>query len=152
MPFFREYHTRILELHAEIQKILETLPPEALEWTPAPEMSTITVLVTHLTGAERFLIGDIIMETPTGRDRSAEFSARGASPADLIARLRLAEQDLERWLGTLKLEDLEKSHLHPRHGKQVSASFALLHALEHASEHLGHIQLTAQLWVQRQVV
>jgi hypothetical protein len=32
----------------------------------------------------------------------------------------------------------------------ITGGWALLHALEHAYLHLGHIQLTCQMWRQRQ--
>jgi uncharacterized protein DUF664 len=34
----------------------------------------------------------------------------------------------------------------PRTGEQVTAGWALLHAIEHLREHVGHAQLTRQLW------
>jgi hypothetical protein len=46
---------------------------------------------------------------------------------------------------------LETERTHPRHGNQVSVAWALLHALEHAATHVGHIQLTVQLWHQKSV-
>jgi hypothetical protein len=46
----------------------------------------------------------------------------------------------------LTLTDLETTRLHPRHGRQVSVTWALTHALEHAALHLGNLEITAQLW------
>jgi hypothetical protein len=63
--------------------------------------------------------------------------------------------DSERYLvhafEELKLSDLAAMRTHPRHGNQVSVSWALLHALDHVATHVGHIQITVQLWHQRLV-
>jgi hypothetical protein len=108
-------------------------------------MNSINVLVVHLTGAERFLIGDIIMGDPSNRNREAEFGASGLSKDDLLRLLHEKEAYLKTAFEVLKLSDLETTRQHPRHGNQVSVTWALTHALEHAAVHLGHIQLTAQL-------
>jgi hypothetical protein len=49
----------------------------------------------------------------------------------------------------MNLSDLETERIHPRHGNKVSVAFAVLHALEHAATHVGHIGLTVQLWQQK---
>jgi hypothetical protein len=53
-------------------------------------------------------------------------------------------------LPRFKCADLEQPGAPTGDGEVVTRNWALLHALEHASLHLGHIQLTAQVWKQRQ--
>jgi hypothetical protein len=109
-------------------------------------MNSVSVIVIHLTGAERLLIGDVIMQDPSNRNREAEFLVKGISKEDMVRRLNETEVFLMTAFEGLRLPDLEVSRLHPRHGTQVSVSWALLHALEHTATHVGHIQLTVQLW------
>ena len=149
IPFYEELFGRFHELHADIKKALESLPPEAMDWTPGPDMNSVSVLVTHLTGAERYLVGDVVMGDPSIRDREAEFRVAGQAKNDLLQRLTDTEAYTKAAFETLKLSDLETTRTHPRHGNQVSVTFALTHALEHVATHLGHIQLTVQLWQQR---
>ena len=55
-------------------------------------------------------------------------------------------------VGRIVLEDLQGVRPLPSQGgqaRQVSGGWALLHALEHTGLHLGHAQLTRQLWEQR---
>jgi hypothetical protein len=149
LPFFNELNNRFHELHGDIQHDLEALPPEALDWKPGAEMNSVSVIIVHLTGAERFLIGDIVMQDSSNRNREAEFHIAGMSKADLIHRLTETEAYLTAAFEKLSLSDLETERIHPRHGDQVSVAWALLHALEHTGTHVGHIQLTVQMWQQR---
>jgi hypothetical protein len=151
LPFYEALADRFNELHGDIQRDLDALPPEALDWKPGPEMNSVSVIIVHLTGAERFLIGDVIMGESSNRNREAEFRVAGMSKADLIHRMSETEDYLKAAFEKLRLSDLETERTHPRHGNQVSVAWALLHALEHAATHVGHIQLTVQLWHQRSV-
>ena len=147
--FFEALADNFHELHGEIQRDLDVLPPEALDWKPGAEMNSVSVIIVHLTGAERFLIGDILMQDPSNRDREAEFLVAGMNKADLLQRLSATEDYIKAAFEKLSLSDLDAHRIHPRHGNQVSVSWALLHALEHSATHVGHIQLTVQMWQQK---
>lgn len=150
MPlFFQEYLERLQDLHAGIQKELAGLPVEALEWIPGESMNSLSVLVVHLTGSERYWIGDVVLAESSNRDREAEFHASGLDVGALNQRLDDTLSYARDALARLELVDLDRQCLSPHGGKQFSASWALLHALEHTAVHMGHIQLTRQLWDQR---
>src|SRR5687768_3733926 len=146
--FFTDYLNLLQERHNEILEALAGLPPAALDWTPGPDMNSISVLVFHLTGAERYWIGDVAAQDPKERDRDAEFRVRDVE-ADFLKK-RLAD-NLEYARSTLsnsKPEDLEATRVSSRNGQTYTVAWALLHALEHTALHLGQIQLTRQLWEQ----
>jgi uncharacterized damage-inducible protein DinB len=147
--FYEELYSRFHELHGDIERALESLPQEALDWKPGADMNSVNVLVTHLTGAERFLIGDVVMGEPSGRNRDAEFQAEGQTKQDLLQRLSGTDVYIKAAFDKMSLSDLETERVHPRHGNKVSVAFAILHALEHAATHVGHIGLTVQLWQQK---
>jgi uncharacterized damage-inducible protein DinB len=150
MPsFFKALADEYRELHGEIRRNLEALPLEALDWKHGAEMNSVSVMIVHLTGAERFWVGDVVMRDPSNRDREAEFKVSGMSKADLIQRLNSTEAYLTSALEKLSLSDLESERTHPRHDGQVSVAYALLHALDHVATHVGHIQLSVQMWQQR---
>ncbi len=148
IPFYEALADRFHDLHADVLKNLDPLPAEALDWKPGDETNSVSAIIVHFTGAERFLIGDVIMQDPSNRNREAEFLVKGISKENLILRLNSTEAYIRATLEGLRLPDLEATRLHPRHGTQVSVSWALLHALEHAATHVGHIDLTVQLWRQ----
>jgi hypothetical protein len=73
MPvFFDDLYDRFCELHSEIGKALDGLPPEALDWVPSAEMNSIAVMIVHLAGAEYYWIG-VALNEPPERDRDSEF-------------------------------------------------------------------------------
>jgi hypothetical protein len=151
IPFFEALAERFHDLHGEMKHDLQALPPAALDWKPGPEMNSVSVIIVHLTGAERFLVGDVVMQESSNRNRDLEFLAQGMSKEILIQRLDDTESYLSNALSKLSLSDLETTRIHPRHGDQVTVAWALLHALDHAATHLGHINLTVQMWHQRSV-
>ena len=150
-PILADLLNRFLDLHREIEQALAGLPQEALDWKPGPDMNSLNVLVTHLTGAERYWIGDVAMGDISHRDREAEFRAQGLSSEDLIERLRVMDSYCESALNALEPSDLEAVRASPRDGRDYTVAWALLHALEHTAIHLGHIQMISQMWKQRQM-
>ena len=149
-PLFEDYLHRLEELHDDAKHAIQRLLQETLDWVPAPDMNSLCALVVHLAGAERYWIGDVVGLDPSGRDRAAEFRARGLDAAALSERLDGALAHSRGVLETLMLEDLEASCVSPRDGREFTAAWALAHALEHTGIHVGHIQIVHQLWDQRE--
>jgi uncharacterized damage-inducible protein DinB len=148
--FFEDYLNILQACHADIFKAMNGLPSAALDWISGPEMNSISVMVFHLTGAERYWIGDVAVRESSERDRDSEFKVQNMR-MDLLKQrldgsLGYARQTLEK----LTLQDLEASRTSPRDGRKFTVAWALLHALEHSNLHLGHIQITRQLWMESQ--
>lgn len=143
-PFFADYLSLLQKCHNDIHAVLNNLPAEALDWEPGQEMNSICVLVYHLTGAERYWIGDVAVGESSNRDRAAEFKVRGLGMDFLKKRLddsfHYAASTLER----LSLQDLDRPCASSK--GECTVAWALLHALEHSTLHLGHLQITRQLW------
>ena len=146
--FFKEYLNILQTCHTDILKALDGLPPAALDWIPGPDMNSISVLVFHLTGAERYWIGDVAAQDPTERDRDAEFKVHEVGVHVLKKRLTDNMEYERAALEKLTIQDLETTRVSPRDGREFTVAWALLHALEHDTLHLGQIQLTRQLWEQ----
>ncbi len=150
--YFEDYLDCLAALHTDIEHALEGLPQEALEWAPGQEMNTIDILVVHLAGAERYWIGDVAGQEPSGRDRAAEFRAGGLDEATLRKRLADVLEHSRGVLSKLALEDLETPRISPRDGREFTVGWALAHALEHTALHLGHIEITRQMWEQKRAL
>jgi uncharacterized damage-inducible protein DinB len=148
-PFFEAYLDRLQGLHDNILQAIEGLPPAALDWIPGPDMNSIAVLVVHTVGAERYWVGDVVARDPSGRDRTAEFRAQGLDAATLKKCLNETLAHTRGVLEGLTLRDLEAIRISPRDGREYTVAWALAHALEHTAMHVGHIQITRQLWEQR---
>ncbi len=146
--FFTIYLDRMEALRIDLHEAIEGLPDEAMDWVPGPEMNSLAVILAHTAGSLRYLI-DVAMEVQSKRDRPAEFRAHGLARLELLSRLDEAFEYACQSVPRLKLDDLAK----PRRkadGSQTTCGWALLHALEHGSLHLGHAEVTVQLWKSRQ--
>ena len=146
--FFKEYLNILQTCHADILKALDGLPPAALDWILGPDMNSISVLVFHLTGAERYWIGDVAAQDPTERDRDAEFKVHEVGTDVLKKRLTDNTEYARIALEKFTIQDLEATRVSARDGREFTVAWALIHALEHSTLHLGQIQLTRQLWEQ----
>lgn len=129
--------------HGELRTLLQELPGEALTWHPGPQMNSLYVLITHLLGAEHYLVSaaaGAVIE----RDREAEFRAQGADASGLYRLLDAADEQCRTFLTQITPETLSA----PVGGRRTGASY-LLRAVAHGGEHWGQALLTRQLWEQR---
>lgn len=150
IPAIEDYLDRLGKLHADIQSVIEGLPPEALDWVPGSDANSLCALAVHVAGAERYWIGDVVGRDPSHRDRSAEFRAQGLDATTLITRLANTLDHSRSVLEGLRLVELEDERISPRDGRRVRVAWAMAQALSHTAEHLGQMQLTRQWWDQRQ--
>ena len=143
--FYENYLNNLQELHGEIEEALLGLSSAALDWIPQPGMNSIGVMVFHLTGAERYWIGEVIGGESAQRDREAEFRMQGMDADALLKRLADNNSLIAGVLSGLKLSDLETRRM-ARNQNEVTVGWALGHALKHTAIHLGHVQVTRELW------
>jgi uncharacterized damage-inducible protein DinB len=148
--FFTNYLNNLQELHDEIRNVVKGLPQNALDWVYGTDINSLSVLVVHLSGAERYWIGDVIAGEPSARDRESEFKVQGLSADELIQRLSENEDYIRKALEAFALQALDEKRISPRNGREVTVGWALCHALKHTALHLGHIQIMRQLWEQQQ--
>ena len=142
--FYEDYLNNLNELHSDIENALDGLTPAALDWVPQPGMNSIGVMVFHLTGAERYLIGEVITGDNSDRDRDAEFKVQGMELNALLKRLADNRAYISGVLEGLTLADLETRRMF-RHQREVTVGWVLGHALKHTATHMGQIQLTREL-------
>ncbi len=151
-PFFESYLERLHTLATDFIATFQDLPDEALDWVPGADMNSFCVLVVHTTGSARFWIGDAALGEPSNRVRSLEFEARGLSKTELIGRFEALEAYVRSGLERLTVADLATVNTltrKPGETEPVQVGWALLHALDHTGLHLGHAQITRQLWQQK---
>lgn len=144
-----EIDDRLAKMHEIIERTISGLPDEALGWSPGREMNSLAVLLTHTFGSERYWIGDVAGEEPSGRVREEEFAVEGGSVAKLIALSQSTLAHSQSVLARLSPSELEKVRAAPQFERERTAGWAILHALEHTALHAGHIEITRQLWDQR---
>jgi hypothetical protein len=144
--FYADCLNNMQELHDDVTKTIEELPLETLDWSPKAGVNSITVLIVHLTGSQKFLFGEVIGGQDVHRDRDAEFLAKGLTPAELTQRLNDSLKYIEGVLEGLTAADLERKCMFRT--REVTVGWAIGHSLKHTATHLGHIQVMRDLWEQ----
>ena len=146
---FRDYLNLFERLHDDCKDRISGSARQSLDWSPGESMNSICVLVTHLTGAERYWIGNVAMGEPSGRNRDDEFRTKGLSAEELWKKLDDSLEYIQAAFERLMVDDLAKMRVSPRDGQKFSIGWAISHALEHTALHVGHIQITRQLWEEK---
>lgn len=138
----------------DLRDAIDGLPGEALDWKPAgADTNSIAVLVTHVLHSTRSWMSVAVGAELPERDRDSEFAVK----SDDAKALGDFMHDFSRQImGLLEGVDevdwtaTRKTHARPGDApEEVPASWALLHAIQHLREHIGHVGLTRQLWEAR---
>ena len=147
-PLIHEYAARLNVIRTQAREAVRGLDADALNWTPtAEETNSAAALVHHMWGLERFFIRQVVGGHDIGRDRDAEFAAHAATAEELVRLLDEAQKDTEATLESLRDEQLGEHRDHGGNARTVQG--LLLYATSHLSEHLGHLELTCQLYRDR---
>ena len=140
-----DFNDRFKAAFDALETSLDQLPSAALDWAPGPEMNSATVLISHIVGSTRFWVGDIGLKDPSNRVRQSEFETKAITKEDLQAKLNSLRSYIEEGLTTVSIEQLPEMR-DPFDDFSCSVGWALLHALEHMNEHVGHLGMLVQLW------
>ena len=147
-PLIREYAARLDIIRTQAREAVRGLGADALNWTPtAEETNSAAALVHHMWGLERFFIRQVVGGRDIGRDRDAEFAAQAATAEELVRLLDESQRDTEATLEALSDAQLAEHRDH--RGNAWTVQGLLLYATSHLSEHLGHLELTCQLYRDR---
>ena len=146
------YLATINELQDQIKSLLEGLPQEALDWRPIQAegdlaTNSLAAMVTHVAGSGTYLIKEVIGRQPIHRDREAEFVTRGMTASMLKDRLDAAAKSVEEVLSPLTPSQMEEDRKY--RDRTATVRWIILHVIEHTAQHVGHMQLTRQLWMAR---
>ena len=126
------------------------LSSEALNERPAgDDTNPIAVLVVHAVKSTRSWLSVARGLPVPERDRPAEFLTKVADADELLASFDPVAADCRELLDTDAAFDGGVIREDPRDGEQVTAIWALVHAVEHLREHVAHAELTRQLWQDR---
>ena len=131
----------------EYRTTIGAMSPEAINGRPGPDTNSAAVLVTHIAGSEGELLR-VIRGLPAPRDRDAEFHVTAESAGELLAKLDAMEAVFDELAPGITADDLRAERTRFS-GRTNTGLYWLLHNITHQREHLGHLQLTAQLFVQQ---
>jgi uncharacterized damage-inducible protein DinB len=147
------YLTEFNILRGDIRNAVRELNNEGSNWHPLPEgTNSIYAILTHLMGADKFWVFQVISGKTVPRDREAEFHSSG-DISELLIRWEKHWAEIESILGKLsqaQLSEVRPVPFRPEPKEPVTLQWIILHLISHYATHLGHIQLTRQLWDQNQ--
>ena len=135
-----------------IHGAISGLSADAMNWRPSHEgTNPIAVLAVHAMHSTRSWLAVAVGAPLPDRDRDAEFRTVVNDPRELLENVDRLAADCRALLtseDTFEPGVMRESHFRASSGRAevVSGAWALLHAVEHLREHMGHAQLTRQLW------
>jgi uncharacterized damage-inducible protein DinB len=139
-------------LLGRVSDCLEGLSETQLNWRlPVAGANSLYAIAAHTLGNARGWVLGIACGQPVERDRPAEFRASGHDAAKLVADAKRLSQEIAAALAALSPSDLDRRlvplPMYWGEGEpyEISIREALLHVVEHASLHLGQLQLTRDL-------
>ena len=148
------------EKYEQMFELLDGLSSEALIWKPFEHSpwqgpsNSLGFIVAHAVSSTVYLLrqveyclGRIAWEAVDGDEGPEEFGPANQDLFYLRARVQRTHSYIGELLASLTPEDLDASRTHPQHADQLlSVRYAIGEAIEHMSQHIGHGQLTRQLW------
>jgi uncharacterized damage-inducible protein DinB len=151
----QSYLEVIDDLRRQVGNLIADLPAEALNWRPIKReedhaTNSLAVLASHVAGSEHFWIAEVVGRYPATRNREAEFITEVTGVGELTPKLATVGMETKAVLSGLQAEDLADTR--DVDGRVVSVRWAILHVIEHTALHLGHMQLTYQLWQEGQAM
>jgi hypothetical protein len=148
------------EKYHELETLLADLPAEALLWKPFDQSpwqgpsNSLGLIIAHAISSTVYLLrvaeytmGKREWSAVDGDEGRDEFGPANHDPAYLLARVRRTHDYARTFLSTLAPGDLDQRRPHPRRADRIfTVRYNIQHAIEHLSLHIGHGQLTRQLW------
>ena len=148
-PEVQNYIEMLDDLRNRFKEAVRDMTANQLNWAPpAKDVNSPYILAYHIAGSEAMWIHQIVGQRDVSRDRDAEFQATGNSPAALNERLDSIAATSRDIIGGLTLDELAQLRTQPvrRGGDQAPVRWCIAHLTEHYAEHLGHLDLTKQLY------
>ncbi len=149
LPEVTNYLDRMDSLRKQVHDLISSVPAEALNWHPIEgeddhATNSLAVMAAHIAGAEHRWYHEVIGRQPATRQRGLEFKIVAEDTAGLVEKLARNAEESRRILSILSAEDLDGAR--EVEGRHVPVRWAILHVIDHTALHLGHMQITYQLW------
>jgi hypothetical protein len=153
------YRRLFNEKYSELEQLLDGLPDEALLWKPFENSpwqgpsNEIGRIIAHTVSSTIYLLrraewilGRIEWEAVDGDEGREEFGPANHRIEYLRERVQRTHAWVDAFLDSLTPEALEAVRPHPKRPRDFTVRYDIQHAIEHMSLHIGHGQITRQLW------
>jgi hypothetical protein len=153
----RDFLAKLDEMTGQVVRLMTAAPAAALDWQPGPDTNAAPAIVTHALGATRHWIIAIIGGRSSDRVREAEFRAGSGNMKDLRERVQQLLIEAREVMEPMSTADFDATCQAARmtgsafaaENPNMSVRSAALHVVEHLGTHIGHLELTLQLFQQR---
>jgi hypothetical protein len=135
------------QVHDQVRQEIAGLDDLALNWTPTRGANSIATIITHMVGSEAETLR-CVAGVPCTRHRHDEFSGGRRTADDVVDELGTADRliaELGPRITTDRLVSLVSLPTLPADERRPGLTW-LVGNYGHAREHVGHIQLTKQLY------
>lgn len=116
---------------------------------PIPEANSLLVLAVHTMANVEEATFHALLGQDVNRDRDAEFAATGNSAEQVRKQWDALKARVHPAIAGLSSDQLSQTYEHPRRGP-MSGRELLLFTATHASEHVGHAEMTRDWIVSQQ--
>ena len=150
------YASVVFRNHQErFTAVVDALPDEGLNWRPGQEMNAVGQLVRHIVAYQRIFFSFALGEPAVRSEeeiRTMHVHSFRDEPATRAELADLLTQEYARVAAELaRLDTMNLSDLVPTlRGTERERRRFVTQAMLHAQEHMGHAEITRQLWEQRQ--
>ena len=139
--------TLFAQLLSRLRDELEGLDGDALNWVPTLGANSIATIVTHLVGSESETLR-CVAGLPSDRDRELEFEGKEVTANEVLALLDAADALIGEAAPRIDATRLQETIALPTLPAEMGSGLTwLVGNYGHACEHLGHLQLTKQLYL-----
>jgi hypothetical protein len=146
-------------VYRDLYELLADLPNEALLWKPFEQSpwqgtsNSLGKIVAHAVSSTVYLLrrAEYALEwrewgEVDGDEGREEFGPANYELDYLRARAKRTQEYVHSFLDRVTSEQLGASRPHPKRPITFYARQDTIHALDHLTQHVGHGQLTRQLW------
>jgi uncharacterized damage-inducible protein DinB len=128
----------LASVHKRTRRVIECIPANDLEWTPAPNKFTFGDIVRHLAGIERWMYGETVQGRPSlyrshGRELADGYDA-------VLANYDKLHEESKAIFSSLTDQQLNGKCLTPA-GTPITTWKWLRAMLEHEAHHRGQLYL-----------
>ena len=142
----QDYSDFIDRLLTQAEERVKGLSKQALNWRPLErDTNSLAVIVTHMCGVADFWVYQGLTGEDVGRVRNNEFEAVVETEDELLALTARSKARVRTALEGCPSDSLRETITLPERDP-CTKRWAILHTMDELSQHLGHLELTRQLW------
>jgi hypothetical protein len=147
--FYTDFLDCLESIHGKIKWLIASLPQQALDWSLQPGLGSLCMLVTHLAGAERYWVGEVVGREQPIRRPGSVYRVTGLDSRELCQRLDNSLICCRKVLENYEPADLDAKRISTSDGREVTVRWALVHVMEHTISHQRDIAFIRQLCAKR---